>query len=1203
VTTDRKPSAATPRPQEPGPLALAGDVLLALLALAPLAVTTVESIQSGARLRWPLLVLLVVHIGAFAALWKSVGPRLLAGVAAIGFAGLVSGATLLPHGGGPALALLGRAEGFWASAAALVSLIAFAALVASALPPKAWVAPIAAVAVLGAGYGLAMARARPLGELYAGATLAGLPGVLQPATISRYALPACALIAILMACVALGGRHAGRAWAGLAVAVLLAFPSGAAHLAAKRGPSPTTTPDPTPAPTRRGSTRHAHASPSPSPSAAAEASSTVGEGELRFSYLSPWEHNQAGGMDHDVVVRTRGFKVGRPSELQMASLVRAPASAADTCRVLLRCRAPDGKVRALTAEDVEVYEDGQKIEAPSITRRASRDAHVYFVGMMHGREDAYREKVNLAISKMVAALPEATKASVSYWSTWNHYLEELDSRDPKKIFDKLYNRLFYSHSDFEAHQMTMKLVTQLELLGRRDPDRFFVAVQERTISKEPAPVTSSVPELRKTGTPVLTIGGPADGHMGELARALGGVHAVGEHVDEWSKGLDALRQAIDYDYTITFRRKRQPPPPIEIELPARDAVVKGPMKIKVKAPKGDPFGVEIAMNDVPLKTINAPPFEMTADVSPFADGRNELRATPLSASGERGTTATVPITIEHDAPHLVCKGLPDGERVTEPVTIEVTSRGQALATLAVWLDGKPLMTLKQPWTPPAKVPLDPSKLADGAHEVKIEGVSTGGRKALATLSFASQRRGVELEVTSPTPSSKIFGRVQIWVKPKPNWAQGTVTKMEAFVTGGLVADHKVGEVTAAPWLVPWPTGEFAAGAYTIKAVVHTNDSKTTGTVTIPVEVTRPTFAVEITSPRSGETITGPVPIEISIKDESSLGLDRVEFSAGGKVIEKKIQAPWTSTLDPTALEEGLVRIAVTAYRKDDAAATATATVLSRRLQPVFVPVLATNASGPVPPSLLLAQKPQVTLARAAPRSARFVSARKAGVHMVVVFPASQFTSDDGNLQPTLDALARFVRAARSSMAVGLVRYADSVRSAAEPLTPLESLLDCLKVPYPKPGRVLHDGMVAGAMALGGASGRKLLVLIVDGPDANAARTGAGSKHAGSEAVKLIRHEDIEVHIIGFGRDLKLAQNLGPSLKKLALLTGGSAHGLPGAASLPAALDAVKAHTDGQVLLEIVPTVEQLKPGLHPLSVTLPGEAGVTLHHRGAVSVR
>jgi predicted dinucleotide-utilizing enzyme len=92
-------------------------------------------------------------------------------------------------------------------------------------------------------------------------------------------------------------------------------------------------------------------------------------------------------------------------------------------------------------------------------------------------------------------------------------------------------------------------------------------------------------------------------------------------------------------------------------------------------------------------------------------------------------------------------------------------------------------------------------------------------------------------------------------------------------------------------------------------------------------------------------------------------------------------------------------------------------------------------------------------------------------------------------------------------------------------------------------------------------------------------------------------------VIGFGRDLKLAPALEKSLARLTTLTGGTVHVLPGAVGAAAALDAVRAHSDSQVLLELVPTVEQLKPGLHPLTITLPDDPGTKLVHRASIHVK
>ena len=88
----------------------------------------------------------------------------------------------------------------------------------------------------------------------------------------------------------------------------------------------------------------------------------------------------------------------------------------------------------------------------------------------------------------------------------------------------------------------------------------------------------------------------------------------------------------------------------------------------------------------------------------------------------------------------------------------------------------------------------------------------------------------------------------------------------------------------------------------------------------------------------------------------------------------------------------------------------------------------------------------------------------------------------------------------------------------------------------KGGTALYDGLVDSMVRLGTVPGRRVVVVMTDGRDENAASNGPGSTRTWDDVLATARQTGATVYAIGFGTNVDVAR-----LVELATLTGGEAY--------------------------------------------------------------
>ncbi len=163
--------------------------------------------------------------------------------------------------------------------------------------------------------------------------------------------------------------------------------------------------------------------------------------------------------------------------------------------------------------------------------------------------------------------------------------------------------------------------------------------------------------------------------------------------------------------------------------------------------------------------------------------------------------------------------------------------------------------------------------------------------------------GPSVSIYSPINGATVQGTIDIGANAS---ASGGITKVEFYRGTTLVATD-----TTSPYLAPFDTRTVSNGSYTFSAKAYGTSGMTstsTTTVTINNDLVAPT--VTITAPTAGP-VSGQVSITATASD--NVGVDHVDFYAGGVEIGGDYSAPYGVTWDTTLVSTGTYTITAIAY--------------------------------------------------------------------------------------------------------------------------------------------------------------------------------------------------------------------------------------------------------------------------------------------------
>jgi VWFA-related protein len=134
-----------------------------------------------------------------------------------------------------------------------------------------------------------------------------------------------------------------------------------------------------------------------------------------------------------------------------------------------------------------------------------------------------------------------------------------------------------------------------------------------------------------------------------------------------------------------------------------------------------------------------------------------------------------------------------------------------------------------------------------------------------------------------------------------------------------------------------------------------------------------------------------------------------------------------------------------------------------------------------------------------------------------------------------DAAREFVLAARPEDEIGMIIFANTAAYIHSPTLRRESSLSALDKYVADGGTALNDALYDSLAQIGTVQGRRVVVVVTDGRDENAASTGPGSVRTWGEVLDKLQQTEVVVYPVGIGSNVDRAR-----LQELADRSGGSA---------------------------------------------------------------
>ena len=159
-------------------------------------------------------------------------------------------------------------------------------------------------------------------------------------------------------------------------------------------------------------------------------------------------------------------------------------------------------------------------------------------------------------------------------------------------------------------------------------------------------------------------------------------------------------------------------------------------------------------------------------------------------------------------------------------------------------------------------------------------------------------------LTAPANGATVSGAVAVTATADDNFG---VAKVEFYAGTTLLATD-----VSAPFSTSWSTTGVANGTYTLVAKAHDASGKSSTSevvVTVDNDTTPPSTV--LTSPQSGETVSGVVVLTANASDNK--GVARVEFYRGTTLIGSDTSAPYSINWDTTTLPQGTYTLSARAY--------------------------------------------------------------------------------------------------------------------------------------------------------------------------------------------------------------------------------------------------------------------------------------------------
>jgi hypothetical protein len=248
----------------------------------------------------------------------------------------------------------------------------------------------------------------------------------------------------------------------------------------------------------------------------------------------------------------------------------------------------------------------------------------------------------------------------------------------------------------------------------------------------------------------------------------------------------------------------------------------------------------------------------------------------------------------------------NGQQVTAVTTVQVSATDNiGVSRVELYLDNALLGT---DTSAPYSFNWNTDASSEGAHTLQAKAYDSSnnaGTSAAITVNVKHDVTPPAVSITSPANGATVNGTVAVQVSATDNVG---VTQVELYRDGVLI-----GTKTSAPYSFNWDTSTVANGAHSLTSKAYdaggNNATSAAVNVTVQNDLVAPTAS--ITSPTSGQIVSGTATVQASATD--NIGVTKVELYADGALVGTKTAAPYSFSWNTDPLTEASHTLQAKAY--------------------------------------------------------------------------------------------------------------------------------------------------------------------------------------------------------------------------------------------------------------------------------------------------
>ena len=296
-----------------------------------------------------------------------------------------------------------------------------------------------------------------------------------------------------------------------------------------------------------------------------------------------------------------------------------------------------------------------------------------------------------------------------------------------------------------------------------------------------------------------------------------------------------------------------------------------------------------------LGTDSSAPYSLSWHTANAANGAHTLTVKAFDSAGNTVTSTGVAVTVDNTAPTTALTAPAQNASVRGIVLVSATaSDNLGVARVEFHADGALIGT---DTSAPYEVSWNSAALADGVRLLNAKAYDSAGNvTSTPSILVNTDNTLPDAALTSPAPGAFLRGTTVLTATASDSVG---VARVE-FHDGAT----RIGTDFSSPYQVGWNTAGVTNGAHTLTVTAFDSAGNVRTSAGIGVTVDNAAPVTGLGTPAQNASVRGTVAVTATASD--NLGVERVEFYAGGTLLGTVTTAPYGVSWDTTAVAPGSV---------------------------------------------------------------------------------------------------------------------------------------------------------------------------------------------------------------------------------------------------------------------------------------------------------